>query len=369
MTPLLIHLIPSNLWSGRERHALDLCRHFSAQGWDTISLTRDAKVVDAPFERHGIRVFHAPYHGVCDLATVRRLAKILSRHAPESPVVIHAHRSHDALRALLARALARRRDVRVVLTRHSVEPGRDNPLQRWIYAHVDAMICVSQRVRDAFLTTWRGRQAPITENRLHVLLNSVLDAPPAPPPMRERGPVTAMYHGPLRPGKGIETILQALTLVKARGVKLRVRIMGTGHPDYVDALRRRAIQAGVMDMIDWRRHDPRPLEVIGDVHFGVFPSGVTEAFCLPNAEFMAMGRTVVCTATGGQPEYLADGESALFVPPANAPALADALSRLATDPALRASMGAAARRAYLSRLAWPDFARALTEIYLPHRTR
>ena len=366
-SPLLIHLIPSNLWSGRERYALDLCRYYSGEGWETVALTRDARVVDIPFEEACITVRHAPYHGFCDLSTIRRLRRLIDNCAPGRTIIIHAHRTRDALRALVARRLSGRPEVRVILTRHRVAPGKDNLLYRYIYGHLDALICVSQIARDAFLRTWHGRVAPIDENRIHVVLNSVLDAPEEALPMRERGALTGLFHGPIQPGKGLETLVQALTPVKAKGVRMRMRIMGTGHPDYVDALRRRAQQLGVMEMIDWRRHDHRPLDVVADAHFGVAPSTVPEAFCLPNAEHMACGRPVICTAMGAQPEYLEDGVSALFVAPANASALAESIIALATDPVRRAAMGIAARAAYDARLTWTEFAAIMTPILLGDR--
>jgi glycosyltransferase involved in cell wall biosynthesis len=61
-------------------------------------------------------------------------------------------------------------------------------------------------------------------------------------------------------------------------------------------------------------------------------------------EAMATGRPVVSCAVSGIPELVRDGESGLIVPPDDPGALADALVRLAADAALRARLGAAARR-------------------------
>ncbi len=72
---------------------------------------------------------------------------------------------------------------------------------------------------------------------------------------------------------------------------------------------------------------------------------------MPNKVWQAMaaGRPVVTGDTPGAREELDDGRTALLVPPGDAPALAAALARLAGDRALRASIGSAARSAYLQR--------------------
>jgi glycosyltransferase involved in cell wall biosynthesis len=60
-------------------------------------------------------------------------------------------------------------------------------------------------------------------------------------------------------------------------------------------------------------------------------------------EAMATGRPVVSTAVSGIPELVRDGVTGLVVSPDDARALADAIGRLAADPALRARLGEAAR--------------------------
>jgi len=61
-------------------------------------------------------------------------------------------------------------------------------------------------------------------------------------------------------------------------------------------------------------------------------------------EAMAAARPVVATHAGGIPEAVVEGETGLLVPRRDATALAEALGRLAAEPELRASMGAAGRR-------------------------
>jgi glycosyltransferase involved in cell wall biosynthesis len=61
-------------------------------------------------------------------------------------------------------------------------------------------------------------------------------------------------------------------------------------------------------------------------------------------EAMAAGRAIVATRVGGTPELIADGKTGLLVERSDPPGLARAVAALLRDPALRAELGAAARR-------------------------
>jgi glycosyltransferase involved in cell wall biosynthesis len=89
----------------------------------------------------------------------------------------------------------------------------------------------------------------------------------------------------------------------------------------------------VPDAARWLRH----------ARFCVLPSNDEG---LPNAvlESMAAGVPVVATRVGGIPELIDDGVDGLLVEPGDAAGLAEAMTRLATDEALRVRLGAAARK-------------------------
>jgi glycosyltransferase involved in cell wall biosynthesis len=63
-------------------------------------------------------------------------------------------------------------------------------------------------------------------------------------------------------------------------------------------------------------------------------------------EAMAHGLPIITTNVGGSPDLLT-AESGILVPPGDSAALARAMQRLASDPALRKRMGQAARERYL----------------------
>lgn len=75
----------------------------------------------------------------------------------------------------------------------------------------------------------------------------------------------------------------------------------------------------------------------------VMPS-LSESFGLVALEAQACGIPVVSTTAGGLKEIAVDGESGLFVPPGDAPALARALLTLLTNDQLRLHLAQGARR-------------------------
>jgi len=89
------------------------------------------------------------------------------------------------------------------------------------------------------------------------------------------------------------------------------------------------------------RHDIPALTRCYDV--AVLPS-LSETFGWAAAEAMACRRPVVASALPTIAEVVEDGVSGILVPPARATELADALTRLLRDPALRRRMGEAGYR-------------------------
>lgn len=358
----LIHIVSSNSWGGPERYALDICRHFRKEGWRVKVVTKETKDVDSRFEEAGIYLRHAPLRDYLDIFSALILRKMM-HPIPIGEGIVHVHTYHDAMTAAIARRLARRPDIRIVSTCHKAQRAPDSYLHRKVYDAIDAHIFVSEFALSRFLSGWTDGNVPIPAGRIHVAYNSLLlpDEYRQPVATPVKGPVTAMFRGRLQPGKGLDTLIDALSLLK--DIKLRLRIVGAGAPDYTDALRQRAQKRGVMERIDWIRRADDAMPLIRDSHFGVFPAVEPEAFGMTNMEFMACGRAQISTLTGGQKEFLTNGVETLEVLPADAQSLAAAMRLLATVEEKRRSLGEAAALKYESELSWPIFIGKLSEIY------
>ncbi len=356
----IIHVLSSVMWSGVERYALDICRHYRDHGQDVMVISRDARAVDDVFRHHGIPVAFSPLGGFFSYNAIKAIAGILSQS--DDNTLVHCHNTRDAFAVLMARKLSHSRNIKVVLTRHYVRRAGRSVFHKYVYRNVDHFIFVSQIVKNAFLSGWSIRDIVSPgDPRLHVIHNSLNTELHPMFPEPDKGPVTAIYLGRLAPDKGLEYIIEALS--RLTDLKLRLRMVGTGHPDYVDSLRSKATTAGVMHMIDWPRHKEDAADFIRASHFGVAPSCAPEAFCLSNIECMAEGRPVIASDNGAQPEYIETDKDGILVPPKDVDALAREMRRLATSSQLRQALGVAAHSRFESQLAWLHFIEKITPIY------
>jgi glycosyltransferase involved in cell wall biosynthesis len=159
-------------------------------------------------------------------------------------------------------------------------------------------------------------------------------------------PLRVLFVGRLVPEKGPDVLIDAAEALYAQGIPVELSIAGGGV--LAEALERKAQNSPAADTI--RLLGPVGQDDIRDWY------AWADVFCLPSfaegvpvvlMEAMSMELPVVSTPIAGIPELIRDGESGILVPPGRVEELAQALSRLSRDPALRRDMGAAGRRRVL----------------------
>jgi glycosyltransferase involved in cell wall biosynthesis len=160
------------------------------------------------------------------------------------------------------------------------------------------------------------------------------------PGWRPREPFTALFIGKLIPLHGVDTILAAARLAP----EVRFQIVGSGQ---LEALVERPPTN--VERVPWVDYDALAAELHGaGCALGIFGTSEKARRVIPNKAFQAIacGTPLVTGDTPAARELLTHEESALLVPPGNAPALADAIRRLARDPQLARRLSVAGHEAY-----------------------
>lgn len=162
-----------------------------------------------------------------------------------------------------------------------------------------------------------------------------LDALPQTAERPETVPPHIICVGRLSPEKGQAGLIQALVILRDRGVSCQLTLVGDG-PDQ-DQIRALVNECGLIEQVHFagRLDEASTLAQIAEADILALPSFM-EGLPVVLMEAMALGIPVVATRVAGIPELVEDGVSGLLFDPADWAGLADAMSRLVQDRDLRA---------------------------------
>jgi glycosyltransferase involved in cell wall biosynthesis len=166
------------------------------------------------------------------------------------------------------------------------------------------------------------------------------------------------YVGRLSSEKGLSYAIDALTLCSDH-----VQLLVAGDGAEQDTLMRQAREAGIESRVRFVGYVSDPFSVFSAADAAVVPSLWNEAFGRVVVEAMACSTPVIATSVGGMQELFEDGVHGLFVPKADADAIATAMDRLAGDKELHGRMAAAARQLAKQRYATERVASEYSRLY------
>ena len=181
-------------------------------------------------------------------------------------------------------------------------------------------------------------------------------------PNHSKKSVNLLFVGRLEYQKGLDVLIRALSVVKA---KHRVTLMVIGTGSLMDDYRNLAKQYKVNDIMYFKGYIPPdelpPFYRAADIF--VCPSRY-ESFGLTFAEAMAAGLPVVATDVTAIPEVVVDGETGILVPPDNSNALSLGIEKLIENVELRKNFGLAGMERVKTRYIWETSAYQLEKLYL-----
>ena len=254
----------------------------------------------------------------------------------------HLHAHWGGTSGTLGLVAARVADVPWSLTVHRWDIHEDNLLRRKALSASFVRAISEDGLRD--LRRVAGASAGST-----VLLHMGVALPERRAPVAVDGPLHVLVPANLLEVKGHRHLVDALALLRDRGIRVSADLAGTGPLSGELAAQIDRLGLGNDCSLIGQVSHEELLEQLGAGRWGavvlpsvVTPSGEKEGIPVAFLEAMSVGVPVVGTAAGGVPELLGNGAGVL-VPPADAGALADALERLAQDRELRTRLAAAGR--------------------------
>jgi len=322
---------------GGEIQTLGLMRGLRSRGALCTLVARDGGPLLARACEEGFGAIPWRPRGELDAVAAVRLRRWVRSSGAR---VVHAHTAHALGLALLALMGMRSRPL-VVGSRRVSFPLR-SALSRWKYGRADAVVAVSEEVRQGLLA--QG----LDESRVWTIHSGVdlsrFGNMPSRAQARERFeiPADALVVGAvgaLVEHKGHRVLLEALAHLKGPSMDPWLVLAGEGE------LRDRLAREGHDRQVKVRflGYVQEPAELYPALDVLALPSLSGEGSPGVIKEAAAAGLPVVATDVSGTSEILRDGLEALLVPPGAPEPLAGALGRLLADPALAGRLSQAAR--------------------------
>jgi glycosyltransferase involved in cell wall biosynthesis len=283
-----------------------------------------------------------------------RTARELRRSRPDAVLVQGAH---EAWLAMLGRVFARVR-APIVLDVHgdwrTATRLYGSPARRLLNPVADRLAAVALRRADAVRTISAYTTGLVRSYGVEpaAVFPAFMDLEPFLGPVRPLPDTPrALFVGVLEHYKGIDELAAAWRLAAPRLPGATLRLVGRG-------TRRAVVQELVRDLpaqTEWTESLPTAgVAAALDASTALVLPSRSEGMGRVLVEAFCRGRPAVASRVGGIVDLVRDGENGLLVPPQDPPALADALVRVLSEPALAGRLSADARATADDWVATPD---------------
>ncbi len=291
------------------------------------------------------------------------------RAAASGAAVLHASEPDAWLAALLA---GRATGARVVLDVHEHYPSRLDtrlpaPLRPAARAALRLLCRAAGRAADAVVVAKDGLDADFAVPGRTVAIRNYAMPLPVPPRRHAPGPVTLAHAGALGRARGWPQMLGALELAPP-GTRLRLigRFTDGTEADFMTESAACGLSPRI-ERLPWLPHSEAMARLAEcDIGLVLFqPGEENHRLALPHKLFdcMLAGLPVIAPAFAEEvAAVVREAGCGVLVDAASPAVIAAAVAALA-DPVRRAALGAAGRRAALTRYGWAGEAARLVELY------
>lgn len=350
-TPMrILQILHNRKFGGAEQHLVQLCEGLRAAGHQVEAAVPRGSWVWQRLEEAGFVLHDFDFRAHYDLPALLRLWRLIRRGRFD---LVHTHLVRAAF---YGRVACRIGGTPLVSSVHDLLTWKN-------YPRAGQLIAVSEAVRGNLVA--RGFEA----GRIKVVFPGARDCSLGAARDRLRAEtrlalglapdeLALFMVGRVAQVKGHDVALDAFGRLQGRTAR-PVRLFFAGQETDWGA----ALHAGAASRLaTWlgRRDDVPRLLAAADI---ILQPSRSEGLPLALMEAASAGCAMVASRVGGVPEVIEDGGSGLLVPPDDAAALADAIARLAADPALAEALGRSARKGFEARFSIDTMIQATLAVY------
>lgn len=344
--PILYLIDLLNAFSGTEKHLYDLVTHIDRSRFSPFVVTfQGTEDCTRAIMRKGtpVRILNiGKVYGRRPLALLGELRQFVRKE--RITLLQTFHTNPDIYGTVLSRlsgipaVVSSRRDMGFDWN------SRILASYRFLNRYVDRIICVSERIQRLVIENERvpAEKTVVIRNGVEpAYLDRAVD--PARERMKAGIPPDVPVAGVLanfNPVKGHFYFLDACRLIRLALPSAHFVLSGAG--PLQEELEARVRHLGLGECVHFLGHRRDVPEVLSLMDVLVAPS-LSEGFSNTLIEALYLGKAVVATDVGGNPEVVLHGENGLLVPAKDPLAIAKAVLRFLRDPAFAARLGANGR--------------------------
>ncbi len=320
----VLHLVNGEHFAGAERVQDLLALALPSQGFQVEFATLLAGRFAQARHSRQVPLHFMPMGSKFDFRPAFRLAKLLKQG---NFCCLHTHTPRTVMVGSLAAALAcvplvhHLHGQTATEVRGSWKTRFYARLEKRCFARARKVIAVSETSRQYLL------RLGVPASQVAVVPNGV----PSPTTLSQRAAPSQSWNlgtvGLFRPRKGLETLLEALALLKSRSIQLHWQGIGPFEtPAYEAEILRTVDRLHLADCVDWTGFCADVPAALAGLDLFVFPSILPEGMPMVVLEAMGAGVPVLASKVDGVTDILRHDQTAWLVPPADPQALATQLA-------------------------------------------
>ena len=348
---------------GAGRCILTFLRNYDREQFDIlVALPVKSELID-PIEKLGVR--YAEVDGIAEKSfSLSAVSEFVKLFKAEKPDVVHAHAS------MSARIAAKICGIKVVYTRHSVFPNSPfitKGLGKLVCSIVNNTTCnkviaVAEAAKDNLTETG------VKDEKITVIKNGVNPLPEFSESekneVREKYGLGSFVFGIIarvEEIKGHDTFIDAAKEIIKKYNDVSFMICGTGN--YFEHVKNRVENEQLADRIKVTGHIKDVTSVMNVIDVNVNASFGTEATSLSLLEGMSIGKPIIASKYGGNPELVKEGINGILFEIKNSVQLYEAMEKLINDKEYLNALSNGAKKMFFEKYTSEIYTKNIENVY------